>query len=78
MSSGGGPGTFFARHPALYALSLSGAGTAVGIFAARAAQSRGSRRLGWSLLFVLEAAIFIGIVVVREGARRPTSGTAPV
>jgi hypothetical protein len=70
-----GPGKFFADHPAVYALSLSGAGTAVGVFAARAAQSRGTRRLGWIILFALEAAIFIGVVVVREDARRSTSPT---
>jgi hypothetical protein len=42
----------------------------VSIFATRAACARGPRRLGWIALFALEAAIFIGIVVVREEAHR--------
>jgi hypothetical protein len=65
-----GPGAYFAEYPLAYALSLAGAGTAVSIFATRAACSRGPRRLGWIALFALEAAIFIGIVVVREEAHR--------
>lgn len=65
-----GPARFLAERPAAYALSLAGASVAVSIFATRAATSRGARRLGWIALFALEAAIFIGIVVVREDARR--------
>lgn len=65
-----GPARYFAEHPVAYALSLAGASAAVSIFATRAACSRGSRRLGWIALFALEAAIFIGIVVVREEAVR--------
>lgn len=70
-----GPARFFAEHPALYALSLAGAGSAVALFATRAAGSRGARRLGWIALFALEAAIFIGMVVVREDARRSLHAT---
>jgi hypothetical protein len=65
-----GPARYFAEHPLAYALSLAGASAAVSIFATRAAYSRGPRRLGWIALFALEAAIFIGIVVVREEALR--------
>ena len=66
-----GPAEYFAKHPAVYALSLLGAGTACAIFAARAAGgSRGLRRLGWGILSALEATIFIGMVVTREEARR--------
>jgi len=67
-----GPGRYFAEHPVAWALSLAGASAAVSIFATRAAFARGPRRLGWIALFVLEVAIFIGIVVVREDARRST------
>jgi hypothetical protein len=65
-----GPARYFAEHPLAYALSLAGASAAVSIFATRAAYARGPRRLGWIALFALEAAIFIGIVVVREEAHR--------
>ena len=70
MSCMNGPGVFFANNALAYALSLSGAGTAVGIFAARAATSRGLKRLGWALLSALEAVIFIGIIVVTEKAKQ--------
>jgi len=65
-----GPARYFAEHPVAYALSLAGASAAVSLFATRAACTRGSRRIGWIALFALEAAIFIGIVVVREEAHR--------
>ena len=68
--SEGGPGSFFAAHPAAYAISLSGAGAAGGVFASRAARSRGLKRLGWILLFALEVAIFIGIVSSTGNAKR--------
>jgi hypothetical protein len=68
-----GPAEFFLEHPAIYAVSLAGAGVAVGIFAARARGAHGLRRFGWALLFALEAAIFTGIVVTRERARRSAS-----
>ena len=70
LSCAQGPGEFFANNPLAYALSLSGAGTAVGLFATRAATSRGLKRLGWALLSALEAIIFIGIIVVTEEAKR--------
>ena len=73
MSYTNGPGEFFANNALAYALSLSGAGTAVGLFAARAATSRGLSRLGWALLSALEAVIFIGIIVVTEEAKRAAS-----
>ena len=41
----GGPRAFFRKHPLAYGLSLSGAGAAMGVFATRAARSRGLRRL---------------------------------
>jgi hypothetical protein len=68
-----GPGEFFANNAFAYALSLSGAGTAVGLFATRAATARGLKRLGWALLSALEAVIFIGIIVVTEEAKRAAS-----
>jgi hypothetical protein len=70
MSRANGPGEFFARHPVAYSLSLSGAGAAVGIFASRAARSRGPRRLGWILLSALEAMTFVGIIVVTRQAKK--------
>lgn len=70
LSCAQGPGEFFANHPLAYVLSLSGAGAAVGLFATRAATSRGLERLGWALLSALEAIIFIGIIVVTEEAKR--------
>jgi hypothetical protein len=73
MSRANGPGEFLATHPVAYSLSLSGAGAAVGIFAYRAATSRGLKRVGWVLLSALEAMIFIGVVVVAEDAKRAPS-----
>lgn len=70
MSRANGPGEFLAAHPVVYALSLSGAGTAVGIFTYRAATSRGLRRVGWMVLSALEAIIFIGVVAVTADAKR--------
>jgi hypothetical protein len=65
-----GPGRSFLEHPTVYALSLAGAGTAVSVFASRAARASGLRRLGWIALFALEVVIFIGIALEREDARR--------
>lgn len=73
MSCTDGPGEYLATHPVAYALSVAGAGTAVGVFASRAATSRGLRRLGWVLLFALEATIFVGVVVATENAKRAVS-----
>ncbi|MFU8891711.1 MAG: hypothetical protein ACNA76_08730 [Anaerosomatales bacterium] len=72
-----GPAGYFAEHPLAYVLSLAASGAAVSIFATRAACSRGPRRLGWIALFALEAAIFIGIVVVREEAHRALQHEGP-
>lgn len=60
-----GPTKYIVEHPGVYALSLSLAGTAVGMFAARAAKSRGLKRLGWVLLLILESIIFVGIFRLR-------------
>ncbi len=68
MARTNGPGEYLAKNPIAYVLSLFGAGTAVGAFAFRAAGSRGPKRLGWVLLCALEMAIFLGIIVVTEGA----------
>ena len=57
-----GPGPFFARHPALYRLSLAAASGAMVAFAAKARRSpRGWRRLGWGALAVLQGAQVLGI-----------------
>ena len=69
----GGPAEYFDKHPAVYVLSLAGAGAAVAAFATRAAGANGIRRLGWIALFALEAMIFIGMVVTREESRRSRS-----
>ncbi len=74
MSCLNGPGEFFANNSLAYILSLSSAGTAVGIFAARAITSRGLRRLGWAILSALEAVIFIGIIVVTEEVSQDNRG----
>jgi len=73
MAHAKGPGEFFAHNTCAYVLSLVGASAAVSLFTARAATARGLKRLGWALLAALEAAIFIGIVVVTEEAKREAS-----
>jgi len=61
-----GPVGYLAEHSTARALSLSGAGTAAGVFATRALRSRGARRVGWALLAVLQVVIFVGILNVRR------------
>jgi hypothetical protein len=61
-----GPVKFLADHPAARALSLAGAGSAVGIFVARAGRSRGTRRIAWTVLALLELFVFAGILGVRR------------
>jgi len=73
MSRANGPGEFLASRPVAYSLSLSGAGAAAGIFAYRAAASRGLKRVGWALLSALEVMIFFGVAVVTEDAKRAAS-----
>ena len=60
-----GPARFFADHPAARAMSLAGAGSAIGVFVARAGRSRGARRFGWTVLALLEMVIFAGIIGLR-------------
>jgi hypothetical protein len=65
-----GPVKYLAEHPVAYSVSLAGAGSAAGVFASRAARSRGWSRLGWAFLFIVEAVVFFGILGLRTGARR--------
>lgn len=65
-----GPPRYLSEHPAALALALSGAGTAAGVFATRAARTSGAKRFGWALLTLLQFAIFIGILSLR----RPRTG----
>jgi hypothetical protein len=64
-----GPPRYLAEHPALWALSLAGAGGATFALAVRAVRARGGRRLGWALLALLELGITLGILGLR--LRRP-------
>jgi len=64
-----GPAEFFADHPAARLASLAGAGTAVGVFAGRAARSRGLSRMGWIALCALEVLVFVGILSLRTDVR---------
>ncbi len=70
-----GPARYLAEHPFARAASMSGAGTAAGIFAARSVKSRGSRRLLWAMLFVLEIVILAGIFTLPKGTHRSESPT---
>lgn len=68
-----GPAKYLAEHPVAWAASMSGAGTAAGIFAARSIRSRGSRRIMWAALFVLEMVILAGIFTLPRKAQRSGS-----
>lgn len=63
-----GPGTYFARHPILYRLSLAGAAGAAVIFAEKTTSRRGWQRLGWAVLSTLQVVQFVGIWWVRRRA----------
>lgn len=64
-----GPARFFAEHPFAHALALAGAGTAAGVFGARAVRGRGPARAGWALLCALEIGILFGILGLRAGRK---------
>ena len=57
-----GPGGFFARHAALYRLSLAASSGAMVAFAAKVRRSRGPwGRLGWGALATLQGPQILGI-----------------
>lgn len=60
-----GPPRYLAEHPAVWALSLAGAGGAAAAMAVRAARARGLRRCGWAALTLLELGIALGILRLR-------------
>jgi hypothetical protein len=64
----GGPGRFFADHPILYRLSLAGSTGTAGYAAIRALRARGTRRIPWIALALLEATIAVGIMDQRRQA----------
>jgi hypothetical protein len=65
-----GPAKYLAQHPLAWAASMSGAGTAAGVFAARSVKSRGSRRIMWAAFFALEVAILAGVFALPRRAQR--------
>jgi hypothetical protein len=70
-----GPAEYFAEHPFAWAVSMSGAGTAAGILAARSVKSVGSRRVMWATLFLLEIVILAGIFMLPRNTHRSRSHT---
>ena len=66
---------FLARHLTLAAACAAAAMSSAGIFAARAVRSpTRARRIGWSVLALLEAGISAGIVT--EAIRHRSRGSA--
>jgi hypothetical protein len=63
-----GPGMFFRRYPALYAVSLIAAASAGVVFAGRAARSSGPKRFGWAALAAFQAVQVVGIIQARRGS----------
>jgi hypothetical protein len=70
----GGPGRFFANHPAVYWLSLAGSGGASGYALVRAGSPRGDRRPLWVAMAGLEAGIAFGIFRARNSAVMAAQG----
>jgi hypothetical protein len=70
-----GPAKYLAEHPFVWAASMSGAGTAAGIFAARSVKAEGSRRVMWATLFALEIVILAGIFTLPRSTQRSESPT---
>jgi hypothetical protein len=63
------PGRYFVDHPAVYGLSLTGAGGIAGYAAFRACRHAEVRAFRWIGLAVLQVAITVGIVSVGRRAR---------
>ena len=63
-----GPGRFFARHPAVYRLSLAGSSGASAYALMRARSPRAGGRPLWAAMALLEAGITVGIIRVRKAA----------
>ena len=70
----GGPGRFFANHPAVYWLSLAGSGGASAYALSRVGSPRGGRRPLWVAMAGLEAGIAFGIVRARNSAVMAAEG----
>jgi hypothetical protein len=71
-----GPGRYFARHPTVYRLSLAGAAGTALYATLGAVRTPSVRRLPWTALAILEAAITIGIINARRTARTGAAGPA--
>jgi hypothetical protein len=71
-----GPGRYLARHPTVYRLSLAGAAGTALYATLGAVRTPGVRRLPWTALAILEAAITIGIINARRTARTGAAGPA--
>jgi hypothetical protein len=63
-----GPGRFFADHPVVYRLSLTGSCGASAYALLRVRSPGGDRRPLWAALAVLEAGITAGIILARNSA----------
>lgn len=63
-----GPGRFFARHPAVYRLSLAGSSGASAYALMRVGSPGSDRRPLWAALAVLQAGITVGIIRARNSA----------
>lgn len=66
--STGGPGTYFAGHPVGFRLSLAGAAGTALYATLRAVRTPGLRRVPWTALAIVEAAITLGIMNARRAA----------
>ncbi len=57
-----GPGRYFANHPAVYRMSLTGSAGTTLYAVWRSTRSAGTRRAAWITLALLEAAITAGMI----------------
>lgn len=64
------PGAYYARHPAMYRLSMAATTGTAGYAVLRAVHARGGRRMPWIALACLQAVIAAGTVRVRLAATR--------
>lgn len=73
-----GPARFFARHPLLFAGSVAlAAGSAI-LLEARSALAKGpARKVGWSLLALIEWGIVAGLLTLPRGRQGQDGSSTP-
>lgn len=64
----GGPSEFFDHHRDIYAASIAASAATTAMFAFRAVRARSlSRKVGWTILAMLEGGIVAGLASLRYG-----------